>query len=257
MSRGMLLVAVLALVGLCASAAFALDPMGPPRAGLEKGQTSVGLEYAYSEMDLARPVYEGTSPFELEMNKVYAKVAYGLADVCEVFLRLGVAQGDYERLGGPDYPSSSYAPWIGDGDTDFAAGVGVKATAYESGDLALGGILQVSWTHFEGDREREEVPSEGGQFEVELTEVQIAAGATYALMERISVYGGPFLHFVSGRHTNDWDGASRNSHNIEEEAILGGFIGAECTVLDNLVLQVEYMGTGDANGVGASAVWEF
>ena len=87
--------------------------------------------------------------------------------------------------------------------------------------------------------------------------MQIAGGATYTLTERISVYGGPFLHFVSGRHSGDWDGDSKNSHNIEEEAILGGFIGAECTVLDNLVLQVEYMGTGDADGVGASVMWEF
>ena len=254
MSRSMLLAAVLALVALCGSAAFALDPMGPPKASLEKGQTSVGLEYAYSEMDLARPVKGGTSPFELEMNKEYARVAYGLADVCEVFLRLGVAEGDYER--GAPSARPEFSPWIGDGDSDFAAGVGVKVTAYESGDLALGGILQVSWTHFEGDQHRKEVPTDSGEFEIELTEVQIAGGATYTPIERMSVYGGPFLHFVSGRHTEGWAGGT-NSHNIEEEAILGGFIGAEFTVLDNLVLQVEYMGTGDADGFGASTVWEF
>ena len=48
--RTLTLVAVFLLVGLYCSEAFALSPMGPPKAGLSKDQYGLGVDYSYSRL---------------------------------------------------------------------------------------------------------------------------------------------------------------------------------------------------------------
>ena len=252
MSRSMLLVVVVALVALYGSAAFALDPMGPPAAGLEQGQYSLGLEYSYTDMDIDRllPSWSSGDPeLDIEMNKVYFRYGYGITDAWEAFLRLGVADLDYSR--------EARFTWEGDG-TDFAVGGGVKATFYETDRLTLGALGQISWTNVDGDRQNDN--DQQGDFETELIELQLAAGATYTPVERVSVYAGPFLHHIDGHHTTKDDGFggdNTNTHSIETNSAFGGYAGVLVRILDNITVTAEYMTTGDADGAGVSAIWKF
>jgi hypothetical protein len=86
----------LMMVSLSGSTAFALDPMGPPAAGLKQGQFKAGADYSHSEMDLE--LSDGTwieyidgvfwdageaESFTLKnfkTNKVYANLGYGFAE---------------------------------------------------------------------------------------------------------------------------------------------------------------------------------
>jgi hypothetical protein len=90
--------------------------MGPPMAGLEKGQFSAGVDYSYSSMNLK--LYNGkwndsdVSSFTVKyvkMNTVLAKLGYGITDNWEAYLDLGGANVNHE-------------------DAGFAIGFGTKAT---------------------------------------------------------------------------------------------------------------------------------
>jgi opacity protein-like surface antigen len=77
-----LLLAVI-VVALVSSAALALDPMGPPAAGLKKGQWSAGVDYSYSNMDLKQFLtsWSNNTNETLEINKmhkIYANIGYGI-----------------------------------------------------------------------------------------------------------------------------------------------------------------------------------
>ena len=120
MEKRILFLAVVIVVGLCASSALALDPMGPPVAGLKEGQVSAGLDYAFSEADLEFDgefdmFLDGFDPFDpitdkltfeaVEMHKAYLTIGYGLADNIEAFLRIGGARAEAIK---PDRYSEQY-----------------------------------------------------------------------------------------------------------------------------------------------------
>ena len=271
-----LLLGILALVivGLGSSSAFALDPMGPPTAGLEQGQFRAGVDYSYSEMDLE--LTDGTfveyldgvffdsgeaTSFALkdfEASKAYVNLGYGFADNCEGFLRVGGAKGEFDDsiwLDSEEFDSGS----------NLAVGGGIKATFFEEGGLKLGALLQGSWAEYQGQLDS---PNWTGPdfVEIDMTEVQIAVGASYTWEERFCVYGGPFFHFVSG-DLDDTVGASvtglgelLNSEydwEIEEDSTFGGYIGAQLEVAEGCSFNVEYQFTAAANAFGASILWRF
>ncbi|MBN2456830.1 MAG: hypothetical protein JXB29_09915 [Sedimentisphaerales bacterium] len=77
MNRRILVITfVVMAIGLLTPATLALDPMGPPAAGLTQGQWSLGAEYSYSEQSLWRT--QGYSAdftgVEQEINKIYGKI---------------------------------------------------------------------------------------------------------------------------------------------------------------------------------------
>jgi hypothetical protein len=238
-----LFVAVVVVVGLCGSSALALDPMGPPTAGLTQGQWSAGLDYAYSETDLE---FDGKFvimdeygdnlypyPFSdelvfkaVEMHKAYLNLGYGIMDGWEVFGRVGGARAEaqkpsreiYADMAGYDVYIDEHGP-CHDWDTGFAIGFGTKATFWEDTNLKIGGLFQASYTKMDirvnylGAIDDDwwdsigawYVPSEG---ELELWELQFAVGATCELSPRFKVYGGPFFHVVDGQYKFDGSGYS-------------------------------------------------
>jgi opacity protein-like surface antigen len=174
--KKVLLLAV--VVCLCSTAALALDPMGPPTAGLKQGQWGTALDYAFSETDFEFDgsftwTIEDYTPFApiadkltfeaVEMHKAYLNIGYGIADNWEVFLRLGGARAEtikpdrYIEADLYDYDDGDYAGWTDieelgnphDFDTDFAIGAGTKVTLYEDQNLKIGVLGQASWTEME------------------------------------------------------------------------------------------------------------
>jgi len=247
--RILLLVVFLMGAGLWSSSALALAPMGPPMASLEQGQFSAGVDYSFSEMDIEISGYGLTwTEKDIETNMIFANFGYGIAPNLEAFVRLGAANADFEGFSG---------------DTQFAYGFGTKATFAQAGDLIWGGLFQMSWLNSEDSIS---TAIDGSTFtgtaEIDALEIQIAVGPTYK-MDGLSIYGGPFLHYIdgdfdlSGTITGPLDGSGSVSFDIEQESEFGGYIGALFDLAQNTSCYVEYQFTGDASAIGAGIVWRF
>jgi len=272
---------MLMVVGLCSSGALAAS-MGPPVAGLEAGKWSVGLDYAYTDMTVSeKGVYtesadifvpppddaRKTTPYEMkddfESNMLFVNFGYGISDKLEVFLRLGFSDIDFPTTDGD---------W--DAGSDFAYGLGAKATFYEVGDLKLGGLAQMTWASADGDVSVVKTSMAGipylgtrtleGTGEFEWDEIKLAVGPSYKLTEGVSIYGGPFYHLISGDYDLDatrtaLDGVSliEESGDFEEESDFGFYIGGQIDFSENLPFYIEWQSTGDADVVGLSLAYRY
>jgi len=223
MKKKMLIVALFVFLG-SSTQALALSPFGPPKAGLDKGQYRIGLDYSYSEMELE--FENGLWTEEIETSMVFANIGYGIFDRWEGFVRLGVAQVEAEYF---------------EGGSEFADGVGTKVTLVDNDPISWGGIFQMGW--FRGDDS-----IDGFEMEFDVYEIQIAFGPTYET-ENMRFYGGPFLHFVDGEYTEKFLGYS-DSFDIEQKSTIGGFIGTQFDIVENTFFDVEFQFTGDAWALG-------
>jgi hypothetical protein len=260
------------VVGWVGSAAFALDPMGPPTAGLKQGQFQVGADYSYSITDLKlrkgswieyldgwfydSGEAESFTLKDFKTNKVYASLGYGIADNWEAFLRLGGADAMFGDSIWEDAEKF-------DSPTDFAIGFGVKATFYEEDNLKIGGLFQASWAAFNGKLQAAHWTA-ADSVKIDVTEIQIAVGPTYKLLEGVSIYGGPFFHFVNGdlddkfsEMTEEGILTSKYSWAIRESSIFGGYIGVQVDVTENTSFNIGYQHTAKADALSMSLVWRF
>lgn len=227
MKRTLWLGIMIVFVGLCSSGALATT-MGPPVAGLDAGQFSVGFDYSMSDIGVEGSwkgketwsgeqtlvddatgdviasdegvIREGTAKGkfkeDVEIDMYLANLSYGVSDNLEVALLLGMADFSIGDDGGFD------------GSSEFAYGFGVKATFYEEANLKLGALLQMTFSSADDSADDEEVfePDDDDPvvvptketFDIDYYQLKIAVGPSYELTEGISVYGGPFYHMVSG-----------------------------------------------------------
>ena len=128
MKKDLLLLAVVVVVGLSASAALALAPIGQPTAGLKQGQWSAGFDYSYSTQGLKTTTLEGTcakvgDPIVptstklkftkgLETQRYYGTIGYGIDDWWELNVSLGIAdvKDTYKQVGTQRYRRAWYQP---------------------------------------------------------------------------------------------------------------------------------------------------
>jgi opacity protein-like surface antigen len=228
---------VLIMAGVWASSALALDPMGPPTAGLRQGGVSVGIDYLNSQMH-NKFKYEGET-MKVKGNRVektYANLGYGVADNWEVYGRLGASRAEAYGL---EFVFGGYRP---------AWGLGTKVTIAQSDNLKWGALFQISWNQSKLEW------NEGGDYEkMKWYEYQIAVGPTYKLTDKVSIYGGPFYNYLDG-DLSDEDGKWGD---INSTGHVGGYIGAQFAVNDNLALNAEYQLSTDESGLGLQLVWKF
>jgi hypothetical protein len=265
------------IVGISGSAVLALSPMGPPKALLGQDQWSLGIEYANETMDLEsfgtdKNIDDGFITTrkgkhninDLKSNIVLGRVSYGISDNWDAFLRLGVAdaQGDIEQTF-TNAPPFEYRGF--DGSYGFAWGFGTKVTIWEDEDVSWGGLLQMTWVEpgdssisLNGDS------NYSGNAEIKFCEVQLAIGPTWQMDDNLSIYGGPFLHFVNG--DLDFSGETLDlgdrigmeaSGDIEEKSQFGGYIGASLDAKERTSFFLECQFTGDAWGIGIGAARKF
>ena len=237
MNKKIVAVAVVLLVaGIWASSAFALDTMGPPTAGLMQGQWSIGLDYSSSQMH-NNFKYEGeTSKVKgNRVEKTYANLGYGVADTWEVYGRLGASKAEAYGL---EFVFGGYRP---------AWGLGTKATFAQDGNLKWGALFQISWNQSKLEW------NDGGDYEkMKWYEYQIAVGPTYKLTDKVSIYGGPYYNVLDG------DTTTRTANGaILRDGHIGGYIGGQFAVNDNLALNAEYQLSTDESGLGLMLVWKF
>ncbi|MEE9370665.1 MAG: hypothetical protein V3W45_04245 [Sedimentisphaerales bacterium] len=227
--RMLLLVVALMVAVLWSSAAWALRPMGPPMAGLEQGQYSVGFDFSYSKMNAE---IESETVDDIESLAYLANLGYGISDNCEAFIRLGLA--GIKDIGDSDQDF--------EGDNQFAYGFGIKGTFAEDDTLTWGGLFQMDWTK-----------TEDSDVEIDYYQIQIAAGPTYQ-MEGMSLFCGPFLHFADGEVDVS---AIDETYDVEQESIFGGYVGAQFDIAENASWNIEYQLTADAYAICTGIEWRF
>jgi len=268
--RSIWLLGFVLLVGR--SAALALDPMGPPTAGLRQGQFEEGIEYSYGTMDLE--LNEGTwiehldgvfydagnaEPLTLKnfkTNKAYFNLGYGIIDGLDAFLRLGATTATFGDSIWEDAEKF-------DNHADFTVGCGIKATFYEDDKLKLGGLFQANWAEFDGQLNAAHWAA-ADFVEMSITEIQVAVGPTYKLADNISIYGGPFFHFVVGDLDDEFSQVSEGSlltskysWELDESLNFGGYIGAQVDIAEDLSFNIEYQQTESADALSVGFVWRF
>lgn len=260
------------MIGLATPTAFALDPMGPPVAGMNAGQMQVGVEYSNGSMDLelsggkwvefldgAFSAAGDAVDFDLkdfESHRAYANIGFGPTDRIEAFVRVGGIEaefGDSIWLAQEKFESS----------TDIAVGGGLKATFFDDGALQIGGLVQASWAEYNGTLTGPTLLAPD-RVTIELTEIQAAVGAAYTWAERFTIFGGPFVHFVSGDLDDSFTEVdpgtgglllSDYSWDIDEDSSLGGYFGGQLELSDNCTFSIEYQITGGADAFGMSLLW--
>ncbi|MBN2130001.1 MAG: hypothetical protein JW741_10915 [Sedimentisphaerales bacterium] len=269
------------------SSALALAPMGPPTAGLNQGQFRLGAEYGYSEMDLELDWDDETETIvDLESNMFFATLGYGVMDNWEFYVQLGVANAEFDKIETDD-PNDPGDDNIGfEGDYGFAYGFGTKYTFWEQMEgLTWGVLFQMKWINSEDTLKGSDFEEGEGYYfetwsddlELDYYEMQIAVGPTWQAMDGLCIYGGPFVHLVSGDldvdYSESWavydnpegtgtpidegSESGSDSGDLEEESSFGGYVGAQFDVTEQMQVFAEVMFTGDAWGFGIGGGWVF
>ena len=228
-------------------AAYALDPLGPPRAVVGRNNWGLGVEYAFSDTDteLSHIVFSGAPVGNLpskgfKASRAYATPRYGVLDNLDLFARIGA-------IGLVESPILRIEPFVG--DTGPVWGFGAAVTLYDSDRLDWGVIAQWSRSRTEED-----------QFgltahihrELEADSLQIAMGVTYQIREGLNLYGGGFYHAFDGEFEDPV-----TSFDMEEDNSFGGFAGLELAVNDNVRWHVEMQNTGTAFAATTGLKWLF
>jgi hypothetical protein len=250
--------------GLCGSAAFAFDPMGPPTAGQRGlGRAGIGVEYVWSNMDVEA---EGISSLDIltdtikhfKAGKTYANLGLGASDGSEIFLRLGVGEADPDRGDNTD----NIGGYLGKSDECFLLGGGAKFTLCKNENISWGLLTQMSWTKFDFDEESNTINGHSTTLttDADFYEFQIAVGPTVALNNALSVYGGPFLHFITGELKLDGtiDGSdSKITSDLEQESILGGYVGLQLDFNPHTAMSAEFQATEAGYAIGGSLRYRY
>ncbi len=266
-----LITLLLTVASLTGSNAFALDPMGPTTSCLRHGESEIGIDYINSTMDLELSSGKWTESLngtligageavsfdlkDFETSKIYATLGYGIWEGCDVYLRLGGVNtefGDSLWEAGEKF----------DSDTNYSFCIGSRATFYEIGELDIGRLIQLSWVNIDGDL-KVPLPAypQPDDIDIELMEVQFAIGATYTAPNGSSIYGGPFIHYVTGDLEDEYTDTSGLTSNytwdIGETSMFGGYFGAQLYIAQNTFMNIEYQRTGGADAFGLSFLYRF
>ena len=251
-------------VMLMSTQVLAFDLMGPTTSRLkDSGKTSIGVEYVWSSMEIDA---DGISALDLtsdtmddfEIDKVTANLALGMGRGSEIFFRFGVA----EAAPGSTHDWGGIPGNIGSSDEAFVLGGGAKWTLYDDGNFGWGLLTQVNWAEYDFDGKSYSVGAHSVSLstEFEIVEVQIATGPTFQINNNITIFGGPFLYFLNG--DADFDGTidgspAKVSADLEQESILGGYIGAGLELGQKASLSFEVQATSGSYGMGGQLIWKF
>jgi hypothetical protein len=260
----------------------AMELLGSPSAGMKQGWLSVGADLAYSVDDLELSngtwrdyidgVFDGdgkTSDLtikDFKTNSGYANLSYGVTDFFEVFARMG---GSKARFGDSIWRNSEKFH----SEAEPAFGIGCKVTFLDLNNseysyFKLGAIFQADTAEYNGQLYADNWAKMGwtpDYVEVRMTQLKIAFGADCTLAEGFSVYGGPFLHFISGEFYDDTymvdgGGSLLNTEykwDIKEDSAFGGYVGLRGELAGIYSLTFEFQHTASADVIGISLGCQF
>jgi hypothetical protein len=258
------LIIVMAAAMFISTPVLAFDFMGPTTSRLkDAGKISAGVEYFWSSMKID---VDGISSLDLtsdtiddfEINKTTGNLALGMGRGSELFFRFGVARVDCDD----DDDWGGIPDKMGSSDEVLVLGGGAKWTLYDDATFGWGLLTQMSWSKYDFDGKSYSIGDHDVTLspEFEIYEVQIATGPTLNLNKDLMVYGGPFLYFLSG--DADFKGtidgvATKISADLEQESLLGGYVGVDLALGKNANISFEVQATSGNYGLGGQFVWKF
>ena len=266
----------------CGATALAGAAMGPAMGTIEKGQWSVGVEYAYETITLGaegrgiESIVGGPSESyrqeftidDLQTNMFFGRLTYGLGEQWDVFVRLGTAdaQDDIEVDGAGIITGVNDGRVGFDGSYGLAWGIGTRATLWTSGPWHIAGLAQVTWLDPDDgsfcvtDRDYPDESVEGDA-ELDYFQAQFSLAAIYQ-EETWGVWVGPFFQLVDGDLDLDarfvidgvTEGTIACSGDVEEESQFGVHAGAACGLSPDLACWVEGQFTSDSWLIGTGII---
>jgi hypothetical protein len=234
-------VILFAVVVLCAQPVWALRFMGPPTTDIRGGQFGLGLDWSHSQFDIRSNDLDLDTAANVEANVYFTRLLFGIADGAEISGLVGLS--DIEESEEDGLRSTNDVTW----------GAGLKLNFIESGSFGLGAAFQ--FTSLEGDDETAVGPfiAEG---DLDAYLLELAVGASYKL-HHVSLYGGPFVHFITG----DFEGRVAGLREVidveQEESKLGGYVGVSAELAADTSVSLEYQFTDDSYGIGVGIVHRF
>lgn len=255
MKTKMLPLAIFVVANLCVSMAFAIAPVGPPTAGLETGQWSVGFDYGHSEIDFDidwKSDFASGIPKSkakgMESDAYLVKFNYGISDDWELYGFLGAA--DF----GGKIDEDSF-----DGGSNFSGGFGTKWTFAKDEQLSWGVVYQMSWSSgddsYDLDLSAYGYGIETIDAEVDSYDIFLALGPTYE-MGNWRVYGGAGLYYFSADIDIEFADVTVLEGDVDETMFVG-YVGAEVDLDDSTSLYFDYMLADDAWAIGTGVTWKF
>lgn len=252
---------VFVVANLCVSMAFAIAPVGPPTAGLETGQWSVGFDYGHSEIDfdidmstdfavdLAALGLNKLKGKDFKSDAYLVKFNYGISDDWELYGFLGAADG-----------SGKVEEYSADGGSNFSGGFGTKWTFLKEEQVSWGVVYQMSWSSVDASDSFDLTGIDG--FGVETVDAEIdsydiflALGPTYE-MGNWRVYGGAGLYYFSADIDIEFADVTVLEGDVDETMFVG-YVGAEVDLDDSTSLYFDYMLADDAWAIGTGVTWKF
>jgi hypothetical protein len=191
--RKSLAVSLFLIVALCATGAFASQPLGGTSLA-EPGKMAFSAGYFYSEDKWDSNTFEGD--FKIKTNTYYGQFSYGLADGWDMYLRAGAndvkGQGELEL--------SDHAKFFG--------GLGMHGRLYQKKDwnLELGPVANFSY-YSEWKDSGTGVLAVPGRFLTGSGTVKmkdhysfdLGFGFRWTPLTWLSLYGGPFYHYEDAK----------------------------------------------------------
>jgi hypothetical protein len=251
------LVVGLVIVSLCANV-FAF--VGPPTAELKKGQWSAGFDYSQSAQGLETTRLDGTyfnagsgitDPTtdkvkfkELETQRYYGTIGYGIDDWWELNVSLGIADVKDQYKDAED----SSDVWHGiNFDNKLAWGLGTKITFAKQDKVNWGVAVQMNWL----DTTMNDVLTNGSHVYYRTMglsgyDLLVAVGPTVD-MGGWKLYGGPFYYYLNGDLDEKYarydsgvlNAIDKESGDLRTKDNFGGFIGAQVDLTNGIAWTVE------------------
>ncbi len=270
------------ILGL-SSSAIALSPIGPTQAVVGQNNWGIGINAGYQSMDL---VADGTYfEYQTVEKKTSAKIALediesissfielslGLSPEWDIFGCIGVSNGEGDatvKNSDPFVQTHAFAQnekFDINGDHEMAFGFGTRFTLKDYDTVKWGGMARITWQKPKGSSTWETIQplddhSISGDWELDYWELILAVGPTF-VYDNVQFYGGPFLHMVrgdlnfSGTYSYPGDtGSASTTQDLEEEALIGGYLGMQVDLCKTTLFYVDGQFTGKAWGVGAGAI---
>ena len=253
---------LIATILLSTTRVFAFNYLGPTTSKLKNsGQSSAAMQYFSSNMEIeVNKVPEiGLPSFKMEdvvINQTTVNLALGMGRSSEISLRLGVAEVKPDK-------GDILSDYAGNSDECFIVGGGIKLTLAEARNASWGLLAQVSWADYNFNTKSYSIDGFDVDYstDIEIVEVQIATGPTFQPIENVAVYSGPFLYFLNGdvdlEETVDGFPSFLLSTELEEDSILGAYIGTEIALSQNVAFNIEYQTTSQSHGAGVQLLWRF
>ena len=152
-------------------------------------------------------------------------------------------------------------------DSDYTPSIagGLRITMVDDRKFKFGCAAQIGWAKYSGNVSSPQWFSPG-YVDIDIKEVQVTLGALYRWTDYISIYGGPFYHFIFGEYnfnlTNiDFNGdtitSSIYSADIETNSNFGGYLGTKIDIGKNIYLNCEYQMTADSDCLSAGLIFQF